>query len=117
MVRSPTTLPGSNRVEANVISGWRSASKKSGDWRCPSRASSRVSTLATRIAPEMRGSSPPSMAPSKSAKLPWIGAMPRCRIENSTREWLGSIFHVPVGIATCCVSSVLIVLLLPMRYT
>jgi hypothetical protein len=76
-----------------------------------------VSTLATRIAPEMRGSPPPSMTASKSAKLPLMDAMPMCRMENSTREWLGSTVHVPEGIARFRVSTALIVQLLPMRYT
>ena len=40
-----------------------------------------------------------------------------CRIENSTREWLGSTFQVPAGIAISRVSIALIVSLLPMRYT
>jgi hypothetical protein len=40
--------------------------------------------------------------------------MPMCRMENSTREWLGSTVHVPEGIAISRVVSIaLIVQLLP----
>jgi hypothetical protein len=60
IVKSPvtSTLPSSARamsVEAKVISGVRSASKKSGDMRWPYRFSSLTTTLDTGTRPVMRG--------------------------------------------------------------
>ena len=54
IVRLPSTTiesepPSLIAVDAKVIFGKAAASKKSGDWRCPSRSALRVSTEATLI--------------------------------------------------------------------
>src|SRR3954453_8973988 len=56
IVSSPSTVSSSPErcidFEAKLSSGWRSASKNSGDCRCAARFSSLTSTLATRAEPE-----------------------------------------------------------------
>ena len=88
-----------------MISGVRSASKKSGESRCPFRFSSRTSTLSTRTAPYSTGSPPElSRVTPKSVKAPRNVATTMCLTENPTLECTGSDFQMPVGIAVFSVT-------------
>jgi hypothetical protein len=74
-------------VEANVICGLTSASKKSGERRCASRWGSSVLIEAVSAVPEAYAPSVPvSSLPSNVPKLPRTVAMPMCLTANSTRE-------------------------------
>ena len=101
IVSSPSTMSwfprASTRVDSNRSSGYRSASKKSGDCRCASRVSSNVVMLDTAALPSIDGASPPRIVPSKSSARPLITASPIFLISKPSADQTGSIVHVPVG--------------------
>ena len=105
----PLTAPSSPRESVSArkaISGFRSASKKSGDWRWPESCSSFTSTLATRAEPARVE---PSSVASKSRKLPRKMLTPAYSTSNATFECTGSAVQmVPAGAMVVVDSRVLI---------
>lgn len=75
------------RREANVISGWFAASKKSDERRWSSRSGVPVSMLATSTDPDAITSSPPpcTTRPLKDAKRPFT-ARPRLLTRKPTSD-------------------------------
>ena len=102
-VRSPRSVHSSSApsmlVETKRISGWASTEKKSVERRWASRSpllvliearSMIASTLVSAIV------SPTVTVASKRSNRPRTLAKPRCRIENSTAEWVRSGCQTPV---------------------
>ena len=109
-VISPSILaspPSRVRSPSKLTTGWRSASKNSGESRWPCRFSSFVTRLAIFAEPARR---PSASVASNSLTEPVNIAMPMYGTSNETSEWTASTCQVPVGIATFCCSVMLMCL-------
>src|SRR5262249_42070088 len=100
IVRSPTStnrslLNGLIALLRKVISGYVSTSKKSGDFKCPSRCSTPVlmldASIATSTVPVLRSPFSVETVPVHRSNWPRTFATTICRTEKWIPEWLLSI--------------------------
>src|SRR5262245_25489346 len=100
IVRSPTTSisspeRGCTRLPTKRSSGYCATSKKSADFRCPSRSATPVSMLDESIVTSTvafeKSPSGTCTVPDQRVNDPRTFAITRCRTEKCTLEWLLSI--------------------------